>query len=277
MRAKEFLSELGYKGNIGIMEMVKFMNIATPEQKALMKQLIQDKKTDEAWQLLQQVTGVKLNEYEQNTDNSKQIFAKLQQLGYKKLGGGQDATVWSKDENSVIKILMPSTHKEEAEKGFLFFYDICKENQSNPHLPKFIDIGGAHHTVFELNGVPYRQIAMERLSPIKSGSFEELLVWNLSDLATIAFIKWKDVLKQLTSPSGWAGAERTRISTNMPALVKNKFQTEPNFEEEIHNLFSTMQDLQLQGKQHGLGWDLHTENIMQRKDGTLVIVDPYFG
>jgi hypothetical protein len=35
------------------------------------------------------------------------ITKKLQSAGYKKLGSGADATVWAKDDNYVIKILMP--------------------------------------------------------------------------------------------------------------------------------------------------------------------------
>jgi hypothetical protein len=41
-------------------------------------------------------------------------------------------------------------------------------------------------------------------------------------------------------------------------------------------LFTTMQMLYMAGKQAGLGWDLHTENVMIRRDGTLVIVDPFY-
>lgn len=60
---KEFteLNELAYKGNIGIMELVKFHKTATPEQSRIMKELIALGKHDEAWQHLQKVTGVKLH------------------------------------------------------------------------------------------------------------------------------------------------------------------------------------------------------------------------
>lgn len=273
MKSKEFLTELGYKGNIGVMEMFKFMQIATPEQKALMKQLIQDKKTEEAWKLLQDVTDTKLvNEYEQGTDNSKQIFSRLKELGYTKLGGGVDATVWSKEDGHVIKILMPSEDRETADNAFLFFYDICKDNQQNQFLPKFIDISGSHHSVFELNGTPYRQIAMERLQPIKRGSIEEALVWALSDLATVAFIKWRDVLKELNKPKFWEHYPYGNRWKPAVALLQN-----PQAEEYYHDLFSTMQDLYNEGRSAGHKWDLHTENVMQRGNGSLVITDPYLG
>ena len=61
MRAQELLSELSYPGNIGMMELMKFQKVATPEQKVRMKFLLStDKKA--AWNLLQHVTGVKLQE-----------------------------------------------------------------------------------------------------------------------------------------------------------------------------------------------------------------------
>lgn len=56
------LTEASYKGNIGMMEMFKFYQVATTEQKQKMKSLIEAGKQEEAWEFLQQVTGVKLKE-----------------------------------------------------------------------------------------------------------------------------------------------------------------------------------------------------------------------
>jgi hypothetical protein len=52
--------EAAYKGNIGMMEMFKFYQKATSAEKTKMKQLLDAKKFDEAWEFLQQVTGVEL-------------------------------------------------------------------------------------------------------------------------------------------------------------------------------------------------------------------------
>ena len=54
------LCEASYPGNIGAMEMFKFYQIASAEQKRLMKELIAKKAYDLAWKLLQDVVGVKL-------------------------------------------------------------------------------------------------------------------------------------------------------------------------------------------------------------------------
>lgn len=55
------LCEASYPGNIGVMEMFRFYEKASIEQKKLMKELIAKKAYDLAWKLLQDVTGVKLH------------------------------------------------------------------------------------------------------------------------------------------------------------------------------------------------------------------------
>lgn len=58
---KEFLLfEAKYAGNIGMMEMAKFFQVATAEEKAKLKQLIAAGKQEEAWKFLQQVTKMEL-------------------------------------------------------------------------------------------------------------------------------------------------------------------------------------------------------------------------
>jgi hypothetical protein len=54
------ISELNYPGNLGMMEMARFYQVATPEQKIHMKGLIAQNKTEEAWEFLQQVSKIRL-------------------------------------------------------------------------------------------------------------------------------------------------------------------------------------------------------------------------
>lgn len=273
MRYKEIVNELAYPGNIGMMEMVKFYKVATAEQKVHLKKLIADKQMEQAWAYLQAVTKVELNEYERDTDNSREIFSKLQQLGYEKLGSGQDATVWSKDEASVIKILMPTDKPHNAENGFLTFYAFCQQHKDVPNLPKFVDIGGKHHTVFNINGTDYRQIAMERLQPIANNSFEEAMVWIMSDYAD-KNVRWERFVQVLTR-SDWTRGLTSTFATQAVEQVRLRANDE-EFNATYGLLFVIMQMLYQTGRKAGLGWDLHTENVMQRKDGTLVIVDPFY-
>jgi len=54
------MSEASYKGNIGAMEMMKFFQVATPQEKEKLKKLIADKNQSAAWKMIQDVTGMKL-------------------------------------------------------------------------------------------------------------------------------------------------------------------------------------------------------------------------
>ena len=221
----------------------------------------------------------KLTEYEGSvtpTENSKAIFDKLQGLGYKKLGSGADATVWAKDSDHVIKILMPRrtlpSEVANAEKGFMTFYDFCKKHPELPNLPRFIDIGGEHHTVFDINGTPYRQIAMERLQHIPNGSFEEAMVWMLADLSKYG-ASWPNIVQQMKKPITWQDSGMKM--KNIPQEVARRFADQA-VSTRYGILSVTMGRLYRAGIRSGLGWDLHTDNVMMRRDGTLVIVDPYF-
>jgi hypothetical protein len=218
-----------------------------------------------------------IDEYDDAHPASKQITAKLKSLGYKLLGSGIEATVWSKNEASVIKILMPvdpGGDPNSADETFLAFYEFCQSNPST-HLPKFIDIGGKHHTVFELNGVPYRQIAMEKLAPIKHGTFEEAMVWIMSDMADEDYYENWDSFTTHILEADWSSIE-SPIGERMPDLILEKMRNK-GFRDYYGGLFMTMRNLYETGRQNRLGWDCHTENVMQRRDGTLVVVDPWWG
>lgn len=60
VRAVEFLNEASYPGNIGMMELVQFYRQSSQAEKQLLKQLIDSGEKAKAWELVQQVTGVKL-------------------------------------------------------------------------------------------------------------------------------------------------------------------------------------------------------------------------
>ena len=209
-------------------------------------------------------------EYERRTDNSKEIFAGLKEAGYTLLGGGQDATVWGRDEGEVLKVIMPSENKEQAEASFMYFFKLCKRLRNNPHVPKFF---GGEET-FEINGTPYLQFGMERLQPIAEGSFEEAAVWLLSDMAT-TLIKWKYLVKELPKTNWFNGYRGEGTGPEMTEKFIEVMQ-DPVAYASYEKLLKTMQYFWVNGRKQGLGWDLHTENVMQRADGTLVITDPYF-
>ena len=79
------LYEASYAGNIGIMEMVKFHRMASPEQKAELNALLRNQKQEEAWEFIQSVTGVKLH-----NENQTKLVAKKIPNGY-----NEDKWTWA--------------------------------------------------------------------------------------------------------------------------------------------------------------------------------------
>lgn len=216
-------------------------------------------------------TAQRVIEYEQGTVNSEKIFAQLEAAGYSVVGGGQDATVWGRDEGTVLKVIMPSENKEAAEKSFMFFLKLCKRLRGNPHVPRFI--GGDKS--FEINGTPYMQFAMEKLYPLTDGGIAEAAVWLMSDFANMTNMKLATLVKEAPR-NNWFSGYRASSATNDIGLEFAKAMQDPATFASYENLFKTMQYFYKNGKAQGLGWDLHTENVMQRSDSTVVITDPFF-
>lgn len=54
------LFEAAYPGNLGLMELVKFYNVATPEEKAEMDRITAEKDWDSFKRLIHEVLGIKL-------------------------------------------------------------------------------------------------------------------------------------------------------------------------------------------------------------------------
>lgn len=194
----------------------------------------------------------------------------LHKQGYKKLGQGADATVWTQDGAHVIKILMPTEGKlSHAVRTFKKFYKFCKHNSDIENLPRFTELAsGKHHEAFTHDGVRYHRIAMERLYPIRSGSVQEAVVWQLSDFAR-GDAKWEQVQRKLLDPAEWANYDD-------PTIIDSIKRIKPRAWEKYHVLYILLQLLYNTGLLNNLGWDVHTENVMRRRDGTLVVIDPWF-
>jgi hypothetical protein len=67
------VGEASYAGNIGAMEMAKFFQKATDQQKKILKDLIATGKRGLAWKLIQDVTGVKLQGAEFQIDADRAV------------------------------------------------------------------------------------------------------------------------------------------------------------------------------------------------------------
>lgn len=187
----------------------------------------------------------------------------LHDQGYKEIGSGADAQVWAKRSGDVIKIIMGSRGSPAAD-TFKQFVQFSKRNQDIPHLPKFTDL--------KVRGTGYTAVAMERLYPLRTDSFEEAMVWIFSDLVTKK-LPWSEAVKHIQNADTWRYWEGTNTAQDIIShfnglsdLNKKKLQL----------LYQLMVLLYHKGIVNKLGWDLHTENVMRRKNGTLVIIDPWY-
>lgn len=216
-----------------------------------------------------------LLEAEKGTERSKEIYNAFEKAGYKLLGYGVDATVWAKDDSpDVIKIIMPEDGEGAGPqaKTFYKFYQFCQDHPDLENLPKFTDLGkGKHIETIEIDGVEYMAIGMEKLKPIDGGSFEEALVWNLSDYATKK-MSWDEVWEKLNDPKAWMAYSGI---LDPEEIVKDLWYLDEKEKLQYEILFKLMTLLYHTGNINKTGWDLHTENAMMRGD-TIVITDPWF-
>ena len=209
-----------------------------------------------------------LDEADSRSQYAHEIEIKLGDAGYKKLGIGADSTVWAKDDSYVIKILMPDDPSSQAEKVFKKFYEFCQQHSKLSCLPKFNEIN-----TIDIGGKDYTQIEMEKLSPIINNTFEEAMIWALSDMAN-KDKSWDEVVQELQNPNSWNGGN-TRVMRKMPEFVRQRMNL-PAFNNTYSQLYEVMKNLYQTGDINDFGWDLHTENVMQRSNGQLVIIDPWF-
>jgi hypothetical protein len=147
------------------------------------------------------------------------------------------------------------------------FYEFCKNNPNLDNLPRFSDEAQA----FQADGKNYVMFTMERLKPIPRESFEEAMVWILSDYATKK-LSWNTVVKRLKNYDPGLGPSDEDVEV---ILAKGIFFLDRKKWLEYEVLYKLMVLLYHKGRINKAGWDLHTENVMMRGD-TLVITDPWF-
>lgn len=119
MRAVEF-TEASYPGNIGAMEVVRFMQTATPREKTVLRKLIDADQLSKAWQLIQKVTGVKLQGLEFSEEYQgglrKWFKQKWVNIGKKDASGRHPECGTSGDEKGYAKCVPASTAASMSKK-----------------------------------------------------------------------------------------------------------------------------------------------------------------
>jgi hypothetical protein len=208
------------------------------------------------------------SEAEKGTTYARKINRDLQAAGYHQLGSGADASVWARDDDHVIKIIMPEDSGSQAVQVFQKFYEVCKQHPEIPCLPKFHEVN-----TIDIDGKEYTQIEMERLQELEMGSAPWAMIWMLSDYATNN-MPWNIVLSEIVNPDTWETFPDT-LKADMSDYVK-KITQNKQLNSMYSLLYSTMKTLYQTGNINKFGWDLHTKNVMQRGNGQLVIIDPWF-
>jgi hypothetical protein len=92
------------------------------------------------------------------------------------------------------------------------------------------------------------------------------MVWALSDMVT-ENLSWDTVFKELL-------VQHMQVSKYMLELVRKRINSR-EFINTYGQLYEVMKSLYQTGKINKFGWDLHTENVMQRSNGQLVIIVPF--
>ena len=211
-----------------------------------------------------------LTEDSQRDQMYDQVATKLEKAGYTELGSGAEAIVWTKDSGSVIKIILPEDEtNNQAVNTFKLFVDFCISNSKYSNLPRIKQIEDTSTKFLKELGLTF--VTMERLQPIKNGSFEEAMIWILSDLSANN-ITWNQAWRQINDERTWESYSEMAPESILRILD----DLDPKDKLEYEILFKLMTVLYHKGRINKMGWDLHTENVMQRSDGTLVIVDPWF-
>jgi hypothetical protein len=201
-----------------------------------------------------------------------QITSKLKSLGYTLSGTGMDSMIWSKDVGSVIKMIIPYQQRaERADSSFLLFYQFCQENKDSPYLPKFVDIGGEHHTVFEFNGQQYRQIAMEKLKPIPKNTLLSKIYAKLTELVG-RDTDWEKIKIQLMDPYTWTPMHQYATYSTKPI---KQMLSNPETEKMYEGLYEIMKKLSILGYKNRSMLDRNPDNLMLRGN-TPVIIDPWY-
>jgi hypothetical protein len=163
--------------------------------------------------------------------------------GYKYLGDGRDQIAFLSPRGTVVKVLgIGEDEREDIVKSYVGFF---LRNQRNPHYPRIYNAGD-----FEVDGETYFVYEMEYLNPV---SGEDRVLEYIEDLMSAL-------------PRG---------EQALAAFYQNKKRPPELSEQEVDGLVMATQDLEdAIGGQAPL--DLRSiENLGRRKDGQIVIIDPF--
>jgi hypothetical protein len=200
---------------------------------------------DVARSVLRRLHQTQLNEI--NDEDELSVSQRIQDYftdrGYGYLGEGRDQIAFLSPRGTVVKVVgIGEDEREDIVKSYVGFFS---RNQRNPHYPRIYNAGD-----FTVDGETYFVYEMEYLNPV---SGEDRVLEYIEDLMSAL-------------PRG---------EQALAAFYKNKKRPPELSEPEVDGLVMATQDLEdFLGGQAPL--DLRSiENLGRRKDGQIVIIDPF--
>ena len=200
---------------------------------------------DVARSVLRRLQQTQLNEI--NDDEELSVSQRIQDYftdrGYGYLGEGRDQIAFLSPRGTVLKVLgIGEDEREDIVKSYVGFFS---RNQRNPHYPRIYNAGD-----FTVDGETYFVYEMEYLHPV---SGENRVLEYIEDLMSAL-------------PRG---------EQALAAFYQNKKRPPELSEQQVNGLVMATQELEdFLGGQAPL--DLRSiENLGRRKDGQIVIIDPF--
>lgn len=207
------------------------------------------------------------------------IGDRLTQAGYRRIGSGVDQEAYySPDGQFVLKIfgtnfsgVCEPNHRgvltlTDSQKMFAFWNLYCRRHSDNEFLPRFFSgTNGKTWTPFVYEGCLYLQMWQE---PLITQKADAPWIVDLANLCREVRYGNVDLFRQ------WA---RDESQVRMDAGTRHRYELlrKQMGPEALEKFMLTVADIYVAGRHHGWSLDLHPGNILQRKDGTPVIVDPW--
>ena len=200
--------------------------------------------------ILEQLRGVK--KYHNLTWDD--IRDELRKQGIKSIGMGRYGEVFHKpDWNYVIKVF-------ESDDAYLDYVNFCITN-NNPHFPKFIKKPKSFHQFHKRlhhSSKMLQIVKMELLAPLKDH-------WYSDNLENICNLIFRENIKNVVIYDD--DITKPKMYDNIEDIINDN-----NNKPQLRELISAL--VQIKNKFNSYILDIHSENLMQRKDGTIVITDP---
>lgn len=199
----------------------------------------------------------------EDSDFDYELKGVLKKKGYKFKGRGVDQMAFVEPGTGyILKIF--GTRGSTFESGkftrdqmmFFAWAKFCMKNSNNKFLPKFYG-----YEPFRFKNRLYLQIRQERLYEAEtSGLAIEAIAYELDKRTNLSANAFLELVK--THNIGQSG----ELQIFIKKLGNTDFQL----------LFKTIQSLVKISEKRSLWMDLHYQNVMMRKDGTPVIIDPWY-